>query len=110
MHRCNRHDDIMQKLFKLMFSEQLEPSVPLNVLPLAFIFNFINGCTTLISGSRCTLVSRYHCIKCGALQVNLQDTSSELKYILRQVLALNVVNHLVLEISSPLSTLLPVLT
>ena len=48
---------------------------------------------------------------CGALQGKMQDISGELKYILRQVLVLNVVNHLVLvETSSLLSSSLPVLT
>ena len=54
---------------------------------------------------------RCHCIMCGALQGKMQDISGELKYILRQVLVLNVVNHLVLvETSSLLSSSLPVLT
>ena len=54
---------------------------------------------------------RCHCITCGALQGKMQDISGELKYILRQVLVLNVVNHLVLvETSSLLSSSLPVLT
>ena len=54
---------------------------------------------------------RCHCIMCGALQGKMQDLSNELKYILRPVLVLNVVNQLVLvEISSLLSSSLPVLT
>ena len=50
-------------------------------------------------------------VTCGALQGKMQDISGELKYILRQVLVLNVVNHLVLvATSSLLSSSLPVLT
>ena len=49
-----------------------------------------------------TLVSRCHCIKCGASQVKF---ARELKYMLRQVLVLNVVNHLIVETFSPLPLL-----
>ena len=42
--------------------------------------------------------------------VKLQGTLSELKYMLRQILVVNLVNHLILEISDPLSSLLLVLT
>ena len=48
---------------------------------------------------------------CGALQGKLQDMSGELKYMLRQVLVLNVGDPLVLvETSSLLSSSLPMLT